>query len=72
MLQSGQSSSSCPRDVSLKFGRSLLPLFDNPCFLKALSKVSRLFRSDALRDAILSANTPGEIYALIAQEDGKA
>ena len=40
--------------------------------LKALSKVSRLFRSDALRDAILSANTPGEIYALIAQEDGKA
>ena len=40
--------------------------------LKALSKVSRLFRSDALRDAILAATTSEEIYALIAQEDGKA
>ena len=40
--------------------------------LKALSKVSRLFRSDGLREAILAANTPEEIYALIAQEDGKA
>ncbi len=40
--------------------------------LKALSKVSRLFRSDALRESILAANTPEEIYALIAQEDGKA
>lgn len=40
--------------------------------LKALSKVSRLFRSDALRDAILGANSPEEIYALIAQEDAKA
>lgn len=40
--------------------------------LKALSKVSRLFRSDALREAILAANTPAEIYALIAQEDAKA
>lgn len=40
--------------------------------LKALSKVSRLFRSDALRDAILAASTPEEIYALIAQEDGRA
>jgi PTS system nitrogen regulatory IIA component len=40
--------------------------------LKALSKVSRLFRSDALRDAILAALTADEIYALIAQEDGKA
>lgn len=40
--------------------------------LKALSKVSRLFRSDALRDSILAANTPEEIYALIAQEDARA
>ncbi len=40
--------------------------------LKALSKVSRLFRSDALREAILAANSPAEIYALIAQEDAKA
>jgi PTS system nitrogen regulatory IIA component len=40
--------------------------------LKALSKVSRLFRSDALRDAILSAGSAVDIYALISQEDGKA
>lgn len=40
--------------------------------LKALSKVSRLFRSDSLRDAILSAPTADAIYALISQEDGKA
>ncbi len=40
--------------------------------LKALSKVSRLFRSDALRESILAANSPEEIYALIAQEDARA
>lgn len=40
--------------------------------LKALSKVSRLFRSDSLRDAILAAPTAEAIYALISQEDGKA
>jgi nitrogen PTS system EIIA component len=40
--------------------------------LKALSKVSRLFRSDALREAILVAPDAEAIYALIAQEDSKA
>jgi PTS system nitrogen regulatory IIA component len=40
--------------------------------LKALSKVSRLFRSDSLRDAILAAETADAIYALISSEDGKA
>lgn len=40
--------------------------------LKALSKVSRLFRSDALRDAILAAPDAAAIYALISAEDGKA
>jgi PTS system nitrogen regulatory IIA component len=40
--------------------------------LKALSKVSRLFRSDTLRDALLAANSAEAIYALISQEDGKA
>lgn len=40
--------------------------------LKALSKVSRLFRSDSLRDALLAAPTAEALYALIASEDGKA
>jgi PTS system nitrogen regulatory IIA component len=40
--------------------------------LKALSKISRLFRSDALRDAILASDDAAAIFALIAQEDGKA
>lgn len=40
--------------------------------LKALSKVSRLFRSDSLRDAILAAPTADAIYALIQAEDGRA
>lgn len=40
--------------------------------LKALSKISRLFRSDSLRDAILAAESAEAIFALIAQEDGKA
>ena len=40
--------------------------------LKALSKINRLFRSDALKTAILEARTADEIYALIAQEDAKA
>lgn len=40
--------------------------------LKALSKVSRLFRSDTLRDALLAADSAEAIYALISQEDTKA
>lgn len=39
--------------------------------LKALSKISRIFRSDALREAILKAETAEEIYGLIAQEDAR-
>lgn len=39
--------------------------------LKALSKISRLFRSDALRDALLAAKSADEIYALILQEDAR-
>lgn len=40
--------------------------------LKALSKISRLFRSDSLRDALLAAKTTDELYALISQEDARA
>lgn len=40
--------------------------------LKALSKVSRLFRSDALRAAILGAGTAERIHALIVEEDGRS
>ncbi len=40
--------------------------------LKALARISRLFKSSAFREAILSANTSADIYALIAQEDLKA
>jgi PTS system nitrogen regulatory IIA component len=39
--------------------------------LKALSRISRLFRSEALKDAILQAQTAEEIYALINAEDGR-
>ena len=39
--------------------------------LKALSKLSRLFRSDALKDALLAASTAEQIYALIMQEDAR-
>ncbi len=37
--------------------------------LKALSKISRIFRSDVLRESILKAATAEQIYALISQED---
>lgn len=40
--------------------------------LKALSRLSRLFRSDALKDAILQAKTGDEIYALLNQEDARS
>jgi nitrogen PTS system EIIA component len=40
--------------------------------LKALSKVSRLLRSDALREAILGAPTAERIHALILEEDDRA
>jgi nitrogen PTS system EIIA component len=40
--------------------------------LKALSKISRLFRSDAFREALLSAETSKDIYELICTEDARA
>ncbi len=39
--------------------------------LKALSKLSRLFRSDQLKDAILAAPTADQIFSLISQEDAR-
>jgi PTS system nitrogen regulatory IIA component len=38
--------------------------------LKALSRVSRIFRMPAFREAILAAPTAEEIYRLILAEDG--
>ena len=40
--------------------------------LKALARISRLFKSSTFRESILSARTSADIYALIAQEDLKA
>lgn len=39
--------------------------------LKALARVSRLFRSPELRDAILAAPGSAEIYRLISEEDNR-
>lgn len=39
--------------------------------LKALARISRLFKNSALRKAILEASDAREIYRLIAEEDGK-
>ena len=40
--------------------------------LKALARISRLFKSSTFRDSILAAKTSADIYNLIAQEDLKA
>jgi PTS system nitrogen regulatory IIA component len=40
--------------------------------LKALARISRLFRNPSFREAILQARGAAEIYALIIQEDAKA
>jgi PTS system nitrogen regulatory IIA component len=40
--------------------------------LKALARVSRLFRSAGLRDAILASRGADDIYRLIAEEDARA
>jgi PTS system nitrogen regulatory IIA component len=40
--------------------------------LKALARISRLFKNPTFRASILAAQSAGEIYALIAQEDAKA
>ena len=40
--------------------------------LKALARISRLFKSSAFREAILAAHSSEDICALIAQEDLKA
>ena len=40
--------------------------------LKALARISRLFRNPEFRQAILQAPDAGRIYALIAEEDARA
>ncbi len=40
--------------------------------LKALARISRLFKNARFRDAILEAKTQQDIYQLIAQEDARA
>ena len=40
--------------------------------LKALARISRLFKNARFRDDILAAGTPQGIFSLIASEDGKA
>ncbi len=40
--------------------------------LKALARISRLFRNASFRESILSAKGAQEIYSLILQEDAKA
>ncbi len=40
--------------------------------LKALSKINRIFRSEALKESILQCNTADEICALIVQEDARS
>jgi len=40
--------------------------------LKALARISRLFKNARFREDILASNSPAGIYALIASEDGKA
>ncbi len=40
--------------------------------LKALARISRLFKSPQFRSTLLEAKTAEQIYALITQEDGKA
>jgi PTS system nitrogen regulatory IIA component len=40
--------------------------------LKALARISRLFKNATFRQSILQAKTPAEIYKLIADEDAKA
>ena len=40
--------------------------------LKALARISRLFRNPKFRDSILQAGSAEEVYALIVQEDSSA
>jgi nitrogen PTS system EIIA component len=40
--------------------------------LKALARISRLFKNPRFRESILQATTSQQIYDLIAQEDAKA
>ena len=40
--------------------------------LKALARISRLFKNPSFRQAILGAQTAAEIYKLIADEDARA
>ena len=40
--------------------------------LKALARISRLFRNREFREAILQAPDAGRIYALISEEDARA
>lgn len=39
--------------------------------LKALARISRIFKNPSFRDAIMKATTPEEIFRLIETEDGR-
>ncbi len=39
--------------------------------LKALARVSRLFKDNAFREKLIAASGAGEIYRLIVEEDGR-
>lgn len=39
--------------------------------LKALARISRLFKNEKFRQAIIDAKTPEEIYRLISEEDAR-
>jgi len=40
--------------------------------LKALARISRLFKNPRFRESILKATTPEQIYSLTAEEDARA
>lgn len=49
----------------------LIPLNSTGQHLKALARISRLFKNSVLRDLILKAKNPDEIYSLLIDEDSK-
>jgi PTS system nitrogen regulatory IIA component len=72
MAREGVEFDSIDRKPAQLFFALVAPVDSPGVHLKALARVSRLFKNPQFREAILHAREPEAIYGLIAQEDARS
>jgi PTS system nitrogen regulatory IIA component len=72
LARTGVDFDSIDRKPTQLFFALVAPVDSAGVHLKALARVSRLFKNPQFREAILHAQEPEAIYGLIAQEDARS